>query len=330
MVEAWLGAGNEIGAIVVYRQKKRRFLANPVRWLSMEKSLMRQLRRHRIPVIELKSPVDWDKLSATLFAGAPDIAISYGFMRLIPQKLLERFPHGGVNFHPALLPHYRGPQPLHWLAIHGAWDRFGGVTLHEMTDKFDEGDVLAQAPISFQAGGREISPRDFATSAVACMTRDIIPLYCAKKIRAWPQPQGDYPYAVHGFPDLVVGPNWTRTYLKRLCMVMAKKPGVAVEISGRKIRLLGEAGVLGPPSGKPPITRWRRIEFDLADHRVAYWRYSRLNRRLMHARDMLREFDTAIYEVETRLGPFEDARDRPSAPKTSTRSPPAFPPIDQS
>jgi methionyl-tRNA formyltransferase len=330
MVEAWLGGGNEIGAIVVYRQKKRRFLANPVRWLSLEKSLMRQLRRHRIPVIELTSPVAWDKLGATLSAGAPDIAISYGFMRLIPRKLLERFPHGGVNFHPALLPHYRGPQPLHWLAIHGAWDRFGGVTLHEMTDKFDEGDLLAQAPISFQAGGREISPRDFATSAVACMTRDIIPFYCAKKIRPWPQPPGDYPYAVHGFPDLVVGSHWTREYLRRLCLVMAKKPGVAVEISGRKIRLLGEAGVLGPPTGQPPMMRWRRIEFDLADHRVAYWRHSRLNRRLMHARDMLREFDMAIHEVAVRLGPFEALATGPSVALDFTAPAAAFRPIDQS
>ena len=139
MIEAWLGAGHQINAIVVYRQRKRRFLANPVRWLSLEKSLMHQLRRHRIPVIELVSPVDWDTLGGALSAGAPDIAISYGFMRLIPEKFLERFPHGGVNFHPALLPHYRGPQPLHWLAIDGTWDRFGGVTLHEMTDKFRRG-----------------------------------------------------------------------------------------------------------------------------------------------------------------------------------------------
>ena len=126
MIGAWLGAGHQISAIVVYRQRKRRFLANPVRWLSLEKSLMRQLRRRRIPVIELISPVDWDALGGTLSAGAPDIAITYGFMRLIPRKLLERFVHGGVNFHPALLPHYRGPQPLHWLAIDGTWDRFGG------------------------------------------------------------------------------------------------------------------------------------------------------------------------------------------------------------
>ena len=144
------------------------------------------------------------------------------------------------------------------------------------------------------------------------MIRDVIPRYCAKEIRAWPQPPGNYPYAIHGFPDLVVKPHWTRDYLKRLCMVMIKKPGVAIDISGRKVRLLGEAGVLGPPSGKPPTERWGRIEFDLADHRVTYWRYNMLNRRLAYFRNTLREFDTSIHEVEVRFGPFEDADNRPS------------------
>lgn len=94
-----------------------------------------------------------------------------------------------------------------------------------MTDRFDEGAILAQAPISFRVGGREINPREFATSAVACMIRDVIQLYCAKEIRSWPQPPGDYPYAVHNFPDLIVEPHWTQGYLKRLFMVMVKKAG---------------------------------------------------------------------------------------------------------
>lgn len=303
MLKAWLDSGHQISAIVIYRQKWPRILAQPAQWVALRWSVMRHLRRHRIPVIDPKPPLDWQELRRTLASGAPDVAISYGFMRLVPQGLLGLFPRGAVNFHPALLPRYRGPRPLQWIAIDDAWESAGGVTLHEMTGAFDEGPVIAQAAM---ADASAIRDRDiFVTNALACMTRDVIPRYCAGEIHAWPQPAGTYRYATRDLPEQVVQPRWTRQYLQSLCSVLVKRPGVAIVFSGRKIRLLREAGVLGPPSGKTPAMDWRKVEFDLADHRVVYWRHMRLNKVLAYFRAVPRQFRQSARKVPIRLGPFD-------------------------
>ncbi len=168
------------------------------------------------------------------------MAITYGFMRLIPRNVREIFPRGALNFHPALLPHYRGPQPFHWLALDDTWDQFGGVTLHEMTDGFDEGPVIAQVAMSDAAAITDLG--SFVADAAACMTRHAVARYCAGEIRAWPQPQGDYRYAGGALPEPVVQQQQTRRQLQALCAVFLRRPGVTIDVAGRKIRLLREAG----------------------------------------------------------------------------------------
>jgi methionyl-tRNA formyltransferase len=303
MIKAWLDSGHRISAVVVYRQKKLRIVSAPIQWIALQWSLLRHLRRHRIPIIDPEPPLDWQELRRTLAAGAPDVAITYGFMRLVPQSLIGLFPRGALNFHPALLPYYRGPQPFHWIAIDNAWKYAGGVTLHEMTDAFDEGPIVAQAAMSDASVAGEL--RGFVADALATMTRDVIPRYCAGEIRAWPQPPGDYPYANHGpLPELVVKPHWTRQYLQLLCSAILRRPGVSIEMSGGEIRLLTEAGVLGPPSGKPPVRRWHKIEFDLADHRVVYWRHTQLNKLVGSLRALPRQLRRRNRDIPVRLGPF--------------------------
>jgi methionyl-tRNA formyltransferase len=308
MIKAWLDSGHRISAVVVYRQKRIRIVSAPIQWIVLQWSLLRHLRRHRIPIIDPKPPLDWLELRRMLAAGAPDVAITFGFMRLIPQSLIGLFPRGALNFHPALLPYYRGPQPFHWIAIDNAWETAGGVTLHEMTDAFDEGPIVAQAAMS--DASIAVEPGGFIADALASMTRHVIPRYCAGEIRAWPQPPGDYPYASFGpLPELVVYPHWTRQYLRFLCTVIVRRPGVSIEISGKKIRLLTEDGALGPPTGRPPVTRWHKIEFDLADHRVVYWRHTPLIKLLRSLRALPRHLRRRSRDVPIRLGPFGGPHD---------------------
>lgn len=302
LINAWLDGGNRFSAVVIYRQKHPNILSAPVRWLFMQMSVMRVLRRNRIAIVEPKPPLDWEKLRRRLAQDQPDVAISYTFMRLIPQSLLSVFPRGAVNFHPALLPYYRGPKPLHWLAIDNALSRYGGVTLHEMTDGFDEGPIIAQVAVSDVAADDDFA--GFAADAVACMARDVIPPYCAGEIKAWPQPRGNYPYAHGTLPKLEVQPQWTRSHLRLLCSTLIKRPGIGVVTSRGRIRLLTEAGLLGPPTGKPPVVRWNKVEFDLADQRVAYWRHNAINKAVWRLGNLPRLFQRSAGQMPIRLGPF--------------------------
>ena len=50
-----------------------------------------------------------------------------------------------VNVHPSLLPKYRGPNPYMQTILHG--EKFSGVTLHLMDEKYDGGAILSQQKV---------------------------------------------------------------------------------------------------------------------------------------------------------------------------------------
>jgi methionyl-tRNA formyltransferase len=97
-----------------------------------------------LDVLIAGSPSRFAPLLAALEA---DLAISVAFPLLIPPDALNVPPFGVVNTHPALLPRYRGPNPIAWTVRNG--DPELGYTIHRMDAEFDTGAILAQgsAPI---------------------------------------------------------------------------------------------------------------------------------------------------------------------------------------
>jgi phosphoribosylglycinamide formyltransferase-1 len=78
-----------------------------------------------------------------------------GFLLLLPENLLERYPDRVVNLHPALLPRFGGKgmygRRVHEAAI-AAGERFSGITVHEVDPRYDEGRILFQAQCPVLAG----------------------------------------------------------------------------------------------------------------------------------------------------------------------------------
>jgi len=60
-----------------------------------------------------------------------------------------------VNVHPSLLPAGRGVWPMPWVILRG--ESRTGVTIHEISDRFDAGDIISQTEV-------EIGPRDNLTT----------------------------------------------------------------------------------------------------------------------------------------------------------------------
>src|SRR5512146_3112378 len=66
-----------------------------------------------------------------LLAGLePDLILVTGFPRLLPPAVLALPRLGCVNVHPALLPAYRGPDPIFWQFYNG--EPGLGLTIHRM------------------------------------------------------------------------------------------------------------------------------------------------------------------------------------------------------
>lgn len=101
----------------------------------------------------------------------PDFVIVHSYSQRLPEDLLACAARGAVNVHAALLPRYRGPNPVQWAMIAG--ETKCGVTLHHLTNQFDAGDIVAQrtVPILFEDTWRDVYSRlEVATDALLTET----------------------------------------------------------------------------------------------------------------------------------------------------------------
>ena len=80
----------------------------------------------------------------------PDLLCVAHFPWRLPEGILGTAALGGVNLHTSLLPRHRGPLPLFW--VYHADDRETGVTVHQMTNRFDDGDIIAQESFPLTRG----------------------------------------------------------------------------------------------------------------------------------------------------------------------------------
>ena len=75
----------------------------------------------------------------------PDLIISYSAPQIIKAELLSVPKYGVINVHGALLPDYRGCLPSFWYLYNG--EKLGGATVHYMSAKLDDGDIIAQGSV---------------------------------------------------------------------------------------------------------------------------------------------------------------------------------------
>jgi methionyl-tRNA formyltransferase len=74
-----------------------------------------------------------------------DILISAYYRNLIGNNIIELVKGSAINLHPSILPKYRGALSSVWAILNG--EKFTGITIHYMTDKFDEGKIIYQEKI---------------------------------------------------------------------------------------------------------------------------------------------------------------------------------------
>jgi len=86
----------------------------------------------------LKSP----EATAKMKELAVDVGIMAFVLQFAPQEFVQIPKHGTIQYHPSLLPLYRGPSSINWPIIRG--DRKTGLTIFRPTDGLDEGPVILQ------------------------------------------------------------------------------------------------------------------------------------------------------------------------------------------
>lgn len=106
---------------------------------------------------ELKNP---EHILQNLLNWKIDLIVLAGFLKLMPQVILEKFQKRIINIHPALLPKYGG-KGMYGMAVHEAVKSAGenetGITIHYVNEKYDDGEIVFQEKV-------KINPNDTAES----------------------------------------------------------------------------------------------------------------------------------------------------------------------
>ena len=94
-----------------------------------------------------QSDEDFNTLETVLAQNNISWIVLAGFLKLIPKRLLEKYPNRIVNIHPALLPDFGG-KGMYGMNVHkaviDAQRNISGITIHFVNEHYDKGAVIAQ------------------------------------------------------------------------------------------------------------------------------------------------------------------------------------------
>lgn len=108
------------------------------------------------------------RMLSLLFEHGVDFIFLAGYTALVPSEVVKQFSGRMVNTHPSLLPKYggKGMYGTHvYEMILNAGENETGVTVHFVTDRYDEGDIIAQVTVAISPSDTVASLRERVQSA---------------------------------------------------------------------------------------------------------------------------------------------------------------------
>jgi methionyl-tRNA formyltransferase len=137
VLEAFLARGDEVAGVFCAPEKPGA-KADALKTAAQEKG---------VKVFQFASLKNEDAKAAMKGLDA-DIGIMAFVLQFAPQDFVNIPKHGTIQYHPSLLPKYRGPSSINWPIIRG--DAKTGLTIFRPNDGLDEGPVVLQkeTPIS--------------------------------------------------------------------------------------------------------------------------------------------------------------------------------------
>ena len=139
-----LDSGAELVGVFRYEQTQKsrlRLIIEDFLKPSPEVTLLKHL---NVNQIKMKSAND-EKFRKLLRHYGVDLIIVGTWREKISKETFDTPKIATLNVHPSLLPKYRGPNPYIQTILHG--EKYSGVSIHLMNEKFDSGPILKQAKV---------------------------------------------------------------------------------------------------------------------------------------------------------------------------------------
>jgi methionyl-tRNA formyltransferase len=189
---------------------------------------------HGIPVI---TP-DAEEVIAQIRALQPDFFFSFYYREMLKKALLDIPTRGALNMHGSLLPKYRGRVPVNWAIIRGETET--GSTLHYMTEKPDNGDIVAQQAVPILLNDTALQVFQKVTVAAEMALNSVLPTLLAGTAKAEKQDlsKGAY-FGGRKAEDGVIDWSQSAQDIHNLVRAVAPPyPGATTHLLGMPMRIL--------------------------------------------------------------------------------------------
>lgn len=236
-----LAHGVDVALVVTHRD-------NPKETIWFE-SVQKLAELHDIPTITPDNP-NVPEIVEQISALQPDFFFSFYYREMLKAPLLAIPKQGALNMHGSLLPKYRGRVPVNWAIIRGETET--GATLHYMTEKPDNGDIVAQQAVPILPNDTAHEVFQKVTVAAEMALNGVLPALLAGKAKAAKQDlsQGAY-YGGRKAEDGIV--NWLQSAQEIHNLVRAVAPpypGALTQVMGKSMRILQTLVSKGSVAGK--------------------------------------------------------------------------------
>lgn len=131
VLDAFLARGDEVAGVFCAPEKEGA-KPDPLKVAAQEKGLK---------LFQFQSLRDKAAHDALRGLGA-DLGVMAYVLQFAPQEFVKIPKRGTIQYHPSLLPKYRGPSSINWPIIRG--DAKTGLTIFRPTDGLDEGPIILQ------------------------------------------------------------------------------------------------------------------------------------------------------------------------------------------
>ncbi|UZJ39760.1 phosphoribosylglycinamide formyltransferase [Prosthecochloris sp. SCSIO W1102] len=131
-------------------------------------------RQHGIPTIHLseKQYDTHEEFAAAMLTSLEEHAIEYillaGYLRKVPETVVNAYSFRILNIHPALLPDFGGPG-MYGINVHKAVLEAGskesGATVHYVDPEYDKGPIVLQRKVPVELGD---TPESLAARVLKC------------------------------------------------------------------------------------------------------------------------------------------------------------------
>lgn len=183
----------------------------------------------------------------------PDFFFSFYYREMLKRELLDIPKGGALNMHGSLLPKYRGRVPVNWAIIHGETET--GATLHYMTEKPDNGDIVAQQAVPILPNDTALQVFQKVTVAAEIALNGVLPALLAGRAQAVKQDlsKGAY-FGGRKAEDGVIDWSQSAQQIHNLVRAVAPPyPGATTQLMNKPMRILQTLVTGCTVSGEKPV-----------------------------------------------------------------------------